>query len=479
MRRQGERSKPTRGGRAPARGNEQLKTLGTAVLSLCIALACAVIWAGSAEQPEEWTPPERPPLLSTRPGDVKLTTTPSISQIDEPVLMSVTGVRSGEVVIVRASTVDGTGTRFDGWARFVADEDGTVDLGTMGPTEGTYRSIDAGGLLWSMRSERRDPYRFPAGTTETHYRISAETRRGFAETTLTRINPANQIPLESIRTETIDGQFWAPSSDRRLPAIIRLHGSDGAFAPIKCALLASSGFAVLDLRYTRGRIPEIVGIPIERIMQGIDWLTNDPRVDGGRIGVLGASKGAELALLVAAHDPRLRAVAAWSPASVAFEGITFRSFAPGSSWSWRGRPVPYAPYVGSLSGALRHTIRLLIRNVSFLPVYESALAHAPDAAAIPVERSNAAVLLLAGTDDRMWPAARMTEMLAQRLKAHGHRHIETRTFGAAGHRMRYALWPDLHAPSRIVGGGTPEGNHAAGQLAWLRIKRFFARELSE
>lgn len=456
---------------------QALRTLGAAALSLCLALACAVIWAGSAERPEEWDPPVGPTALSTAPGDFRLNATPSIGLIDEPVHVTVVGVRPGEAVVVRASTVDGMGMRFDAWARFEADEDGTVDLRTMRPREGTYRSVDPGGLLWSMRSEGRETYQFPSDSAETQYRISAETRSGVAETMLTRINPANQIPMESIHTETLDAQFWAPTSGGRLPAIVRLHGSDGEFAPIQCALLASSGIAVLDLRYMRGRIPEIVEIPIERIMQGIHWLTNDSRVDGGRIGVLGASKGAELALLVAAQDPRVRVVAAWSPAAVAFEGISLRSLAPGSSWSWRGRPVPYAPYVGSLSGTLRHTIRLLFRNVSFLPVYENALAHAPEAAAIPVERSNAAMLLLAGTDDRMWPAARMTEMLALRLEAHGHRRIETRTFGAAGHRMRYALWPDLHAPSRIVGGGTPEGNHAAGQLAWRKTKHFFAREL--
>ncbi len=126
---------------------------------------------------------------------------------------------------------------------------------------------------------------------------------------------------------------------------------------------------------------------------------------------------------------------------------------------------------------LRHVVRLLFRRVSIRHIYARALDRAPGGARIPVERISGAVLLLAGRDDRMWPAARMAQGLDDGLRAAGHANHETILYESAGHRMRYAVWPDLHAPSRFVGGGTPEANHAVGRAAWRSIKDFFDREL--
>ncbi len=85
--------------------------------------------------------------------------------------------------------------------------------------------------------------------------------------------------------------------------------------------------------------------------------------------------------------------------------------------------------------------------------------------------------VLAGSDDRMWPSVRMATLLGARLERHDHPNYETVVYDGSGHRMRYALWPDQHEPSRFVGGGSPEANHVNGGDGWQRIKAFFGREL--
>ncbi|MCZ6643177.1 MAG: acyl-CoA thioesterase/BAAT N-terminal domain-containing protein [Gammaproteobacteria bacterium] len=427
--------------------------------------------------PEAWDPPSPPAPLSETPGKFALDIQPLRAVIDQPVEIKVRGVAANETVVMRAWTEGASGLRFESWARFVADKQGIVDTAVLAPLEGTYRDADGSGLLWSMRAPDAEVYE-SSSMPQARYYVSAETTNGVVEVALTRINPRFQILSQTISTEFVDGQFWLPESAETLPAVIRLHGSEGAFNPTRSALLASSGFAVLDLRFVDPvGLPEIVAVPVETVQRGIDWLVQHPRVDAARIGIYGGSKGAELALYAAAKDPRIRAVVAWSPASHAFEGVSFRELTPGSSWSWQGNPTAYAPFRIEGSEVLRHLIRLLFRNVSMLPIYERTLNLAPPESAIQVEEISGAILLLAGRDDRMWPSARMAAILDERLTDNHHPNHEIVLYDNTGHRMRYALWPDLHQPSRIVGGGRPEQNHASGRDAWRRIKEFLRREL--
>ncbi|MEE8042686.1 MAG: acyl-CoA thioester hydrolase/BAAT C-terminal domain-containing protein [Pseudomonadales bacterium] len=456
-----------------------MKTFLAILAGLALVIAMLVVWAGTAERPEAWDPPPPPPPLADTPGTFTLDVGPKRAKVDQPTHVVVRGVASNESVVLRAWTEDASGERFESWARFAADANGVVDTTVLSPSEGTYRTADGGGLLWSMRTSDATAYDFPSNEAEIRYRFSAETAQGVVHASLTRDNPIPTMTLEVVNTERVDAQFWLPpNGEEQLPAVVRLHGSEGAFNPLRAALLASNGFAVLDLRYVDSAgLPEIVAIPLETVMYGIDWLSEHPRVDASRIGVYGGSKGAELALYASTVDPRIRAVVAWAPASVAFEGISLSRLRPGSSWSWQGQPVDYAAYQIETLSTLRHVVRVLFREASFLPIYERALDQAPAAAEIPVEKIAGAILLLAGSDDRMWPSVRMATLLDARLERHDHPNYETVVYDGSGHRMRYALWPDQHEPSRFVGGGSPEANHVNGGDGWQRIKAFFDREL--
>lgn len=52
---------------------------------------------------------------------------------------------------------------------------------------------------------------------------------------------------------------------------------------------------------------------IEDALAAVDWLANEPRVDGERIAVLGWSQGGLVASATSAGDPRVDTVALWAP----------------------------------------------------------------------------------------------------------------------------------------------------------------------
>lgn len=77
--------------------------------------------------------------------------------------------------------------------------------------------------------------------------------------------------------------------------------------------------------------PNLIEMPLERVERGLRWLRDHPRVAArdGRVAIVGASKGAELALVLATTFPDLVGpVVAYTPSSVVWAGIDFA--APGA-----------------------------------------------------------------------------------------------------------------------------------------------------
>ncbi len=61
--------------------------------------------------------------------------------------------------------------------------------------------------------------------------------------------------------------------------------------------------------------------PLEYLATALDYLATQPEVRGDRLGVVGHSRGAELALLTGATFPRVGAVVALAPSAFVWGGL--------------------------------------------------------------------------------------------------------------------------------------------------------------
>lgn len=114
--------------------------------------------------------------------------------------------------------------------------------------------------------------------------------------------------------------FVPEENGRRFPAVIGLHGSGGGHATMAepARMLAGQGFAVYVPHYfdrtgTTGVADKATAVrhfPAwgKTLWDAITHVERQEKVDGGRIGLLGFSLGAYLAMSVAVVDPRVRAV---------------------------------------------------------------------------------------------------------------------------------------------------------------------------
>lgn len=258
---------------------------------------------------------------------------------------------------------------------------------------------------------------------------------------------------------------------RKRPGILVIGGAEGgrAWASDTARALAQSGYVTLAEAYFNepGLPDQLIDIPVEHFIRAIDRLHGDPSVDARRIAVVGLSKGAEAALLLASIDRRVHAVVAGSPSDRLWQGIDRKHGTVAGSWTRNGRPLPYTPFVTCKDcGSLAELYA------------QSRTAAADGAARIDVARINGPVLLTASAADKVWPSQPMAQSLAASLRA--------RKFGAGkfGRSVVVLDYPDgghftlgpVDAPSAAgdadFGGGTARGVVAARERSWARMLVF-------
>lgn len=275
--------------------------------------------------------------------------------------------------------------------------------------------------------------------------------------------------------EDLDGVFAC--ADGRAPGVLALGGSDGGVPMYFMRLLAAERCACLALAYhsTPKTQPNLIEVPLERIERALRWLRAHPRVAprDGRVAIVGASKGAELALVLGTMFPDLvGAVVAYTPSSVVWAGIDFAAgpgAPPRSSWSRAGKPLEFVRLPPGVAPTQSE------RGLSLTPLHERGLdaVATDDAAIIPIERATGPVLLISGGDDRMWPASRMSRMLVERARRFGRGHLVRHLdFPEAGHAL-FAVdaATELKQPIPFDLGGSESAQASAHEVAWPQVRR--------
>jgi dienelactone hydrolase len=407
--------------------------------------------------------------------------------VDAPIAIRVTGLQPGQPVTLRA-TMAPSGRAWESWATFVADASGVVDVTQRAPAYGSYTAADPMGLFWAMAPARtasgqatgQNPLA-PVAVT-----LTAEAAgRPVATRTVERLfYDAAQVTRRPIREAGVVGTLFTPKAAGPHPAVICLPGSEGGVPEGFAALLASHGFAALGLGVfgVEGLPKQLVEIPLESAKSALDWFRAQGEVGGGRVAVLGGSKGAELALLLAATYPAdIGAVVAYKPSAVVWMGLpanpadNFRG--PKSSWTRDGRPVPFVT-----GGFTFDLIKPVLRQPAALAAsYQAGLknAQAVAAAIIPVEQMEGAVLLISGGQDQLWPATAMAEMVMRRLDAHRFPfHHEHLAYADAGHGLSLPYLPTTTINrGPILMGGSPEATATGNADAWPKVLAFLAAHL--
>ncbi len=418
-------------------------------------------------------------------------TQPAGQTIDREVHIQVEKLQPFQEIELQAETKDQKGDVWSSHAIFRADAHGQVDAASAQPTDNSsYEGVDEMGLFWSMLPASGDTAAsFKCKNDIFPVEIKLYVAGALAcQETVTRYLKAPDVKRIDVRENGLIGALFLPQSERPLPVIIILSGSNGGLSENRAKLLASNGFAVFALGYfgVNGLPAHLQDIPLEYFKTAFAWLKEQPNLDSSRVGLYGASRGAELSLILGSFFPTsVQAIVAIVPSSVVYGGL---SETPINAWTYQGKPIlPFAPVpqIDFADGKGQTPENPANTRQSFLEGMKNEAAFA--AASIPVENIRCPILLVSGGDDQMWPSDLYAQQIMDRLtKTRSpiiYRHVH---YPNAGHGINI---PNLPIPGPTYYhpvaklwfsmGGTRTADARASSDAWNKLVAFFHESLSE
>lgn len=376
------------------------------------------------------------PAAFAEPAIEVVATSPAIR--GDPVSVRVTGVEPGTSIELTVQMVGREGEVWGSAATFFTSAGGDIDIRRDAPTSGSYAGVDPLGLFWSMDPQPETSSRLPK---ERHslFQFSAKADGEIiASADYEPYVEAPGVTVQSVSGDGLVGRLYRPASNGDVPGVLLLGGSGGGL-PVwqltMAGILASHGYATLALGYFKlpGLPPTLNGVPLEYFQTAITWMESQPGLDAERLGVIGVSRGGELALILGSRFPKIKAVVAYVPGS-----MVGRSLGPGPfavAWSWQGTPLKQET--------------------------------------IPVEKINGPVLLISGGRDALWHSSLMSRNVMYLLEQAGHPHrFEHLDFPEAGHGiMGPGYGPSPAAFARRFGGTRAANAHALAE-GWSAVLDF-------
>ncbi|XP_077955924.1 acyl-coenzyme A thioesterase 1-like [Gasterosteus aculeatus] len=400
---------------------------------------------------------------------------------DEPVQVKVAGLRSRQMVTLRARSTDEKGVVFSSSATFRADGSGQIDLERDPSLGGTYTGVEPMGLLWSMRpdtlhkrfqiTKSLNPHVVKISVHEEEEEEGDEEGRMLAEATNERLLIGDAVIRHTVREGNIRGVLFTPPGVGPFPAVLDLYILGGGFSEKRGALLATRGFVVLTVvAYGYDDLPKkMKEIHLDYFEEAIQFLRKQDKVGGKGVGVISISKSGDLALSMASYLQGVEAV-------VWINGCSANTLLP--LYYKKSQILP------ALMIDLSKLIPTESEAFNTKKVLNDPLAEENEATLIPVERAEGRLLFVASEDDLNWDSKAYVDMMVERLQRHGKDNFESVCYPGAGHYLEPPYGP--YCPSSfhaVVGGSVLWGgeawSHAAAEVhLWKKIQEFFRTHMS-
>ncbi|XP_077120166.1 acyl-coenzyme A thioesterase 1-like [Ranitomeya variabilis] len=416
------------------------------------------------------------PRCSRAMSAVSLLVSPGRCLYDRPLQLRVRGLSPGQDVTLRTALSDDGGELFTSAAHYRADSGGELDVSRSPALDGgSYTGVEPEGPLWSLQP--RTPFRRLVKKdvrSPLRLRFSLHPGHGapgallLAEAAQERSFLGEGVRREPLREGRVRGSLFLPTGRGLFPALIDLYGTGGGLMEHRASLLSSHGFCTMALAYFDYEdLPKnLGGLHLDYFRNALEFLRCHPKVDKERIGVIGISKGGDLALSMATFLPGIKA-------AVSISGCGANTFTP----------LPCGKFVIPSIGFSAEKIKFTeTGELDFSESMDDPLDPANSECLIPVERSPAAFLVLSGLDDKNWPSAAYADQLVARLEAH-QKDVEFQCYPGAGHLLEPPYSPLCSASHHkllgmpVLWGGQMKEHAKAQEDAWKKILTFFSKHL--
>ncbi|XP_063145235.1 bile acid-CoA:amino acid N-acyltransferase isoform X2 [Candoia aspera] len=406
---------------------------------------------------------------------VHLSVTPEVSLADSPVKIYASGLAPSQLVTLYASLTDERGVKFLARAFYQANQNGEVDVAQASALGGNYTGVWPMGLFYSLRAEKmfqrlmkRDvtgsPFYVQISLFNSAVLLPLPTEEPLATCTAERWYAAPGVERIPVKSGQVRGALFLPPGPGPFPGLIDMFGGAGGLIEFRAGLLASKGFAVLALAFfAYDDLPQTLEVvDLEYFEEASRLLLKHPKVRGPGLGVIGLSKGAEIALAMGTF---LKEVLA----TVCINGPTSMS---GTPLHFHDVSIPASPYLQE---------KILVNEMGLASSFFS-LDETP-VSTIPVEKAQGHVLFVVGEADQSLNSKVFAEAALARAKKYGRNHCRLLSYPGAGHLIEPPGSPVCYAypvrvfPLPIQWGGEMKPHSKAQEHSWNEIQNFLKLHL--
>ncbi|KAL3988887.1 hypothetical protein ACER0C_013205 [Sarotherodon galilaeus] len=347
---------------------------------------------------------------------------------DEPIKVKVEGLRSRQVVTMRARLTDDKGVVFSSSATYRANGSGEVDLNRDPSLGGSYVGVEPMGLLWSMRAQKSHK-KFQKATSLkpqlVNFSVHEEEGRILAEETNERLLMGDGVSRVPVKEGNISGVLFTPPGEGLFPAVFDILTFR---SETRASLLASKGFVVLAIGLVQGKFESFEHYPrfhLDHFKEATDFLKQQPEILR-KFLILFCSK-------------------TWISGFVS--------------------PNIKLQPVGQLSTEPQNGELVVVKLAKKIN--------------LPVSQN-----WREDEDDLNYDSKTYMDQMVERLKRHGKENFECVSYGGAGHLLEPPYEPFCpscaHGISHYIAswGGQPKAHAAAEVHLWKKIQEFFRTHLS-
>ncbi|XP_008333238.1 acyl-coenzyme A thioesterase 1-like [Cynoglossus semilaevis] len=399
---------------------------------------------------------------------------------DDLLQVKVSGLRSRQVVALKASSTDDKGVEFRSSATYRADSLGELDLHRDPSLSGSYVGVEPMGLLWSMKADtlhqrfqktnslKPNVVRFSVHEVEGRGQGEGRT---LAELVAERLMMADGVQRRPVKDGNVRGVLFTPPGPGPYPAVLDLYTFGGGLSEKRAALLAGRGFVVMTVAlYGIDDMPKNISeIHLDYFEEAIEFLKKQDKVGSKRVGLTSLSKSGDLVLSIASFLPDI-------DATVWINGCSANTVFPlyyKKKQILSVLPFDVSKVVSTESGAF------ITKNAIPDPAAEENRA-----SLIPIQQASGRFLFVASEDDNNWDSPAFVDEMTQRLRHHGKDNFEVLICRGSGHYLEPPYGPycasSFHGflGKPVVWGGQAKSHAAAEVQLWKKIQEFLRAHLS-
>jgi dienelactone hydrolase len=234
-----------------------------------------------------------------------------------------------------------------------------------------------------------------------------------------------QITLQTPNTQSV----LYLGKNKKQSLIVGLGGSEGGNAWASNywkktrEQFIEKGYALLAIGYfgAKGTPDTLNKIALEDVYNAIKIATKNKRINKKKIAIIGGSRGADLALLLASYHKTIKCVVSIVGSNAVFPGHT-NHFST-ACWTYQNKELPFVPVNEAsipflMKRDLRGTFEAMLKDTV-----------AVEKASIKVEQIEGSILFLSATQDEICPSTPMAEAMIERLKNKNFKyHFEHKAF---------------------------------------------------